>query len=201
MSGTDRNGTDRNTFTIAKEKRMRMITRILVITALLAAACSDNGPTGPSPTPPTTTPPTTTPPGGNNRLPQVAGTYRGSGTTEFKVSSTISHHGTIEVPDACTEVEQDGTMVTIELPIAPWEIWGTITPSGQLEDINVLEGHMRTLHKADVLFNGNSLKAETLVQIWSNPTRHRVNIDVERQPAPAEKCDRTGQTARPGNRD
>lgn len=183
------------------------ITTMLLSAALVAAACSDNGPTGPSPlpgpnpgTPPTTTPPTTTPPGGNNGVPQVAGTYRGSGTAEFKPSST-SGLGPRTLPDACTEVEQDGTIVTIEVPINPWEIRGTITRSGHVEDITVLEKDKTALHMESVLFDGESLRVELSTAGIGSPYRDLLNLEVKRQPAPAEKCDRTGQTARPGNRD
>ena len=97
------------------EKLMRKIMTMLLMAALLAAACSDSGPTGPSPvpTPEPMTPPTTTPPGGTNAVPQVAGTYRGSGTGEHVPPGGGGIGPGPIGNDACTDVEQDGTSVTI----------------------------------------------------------------------------------------
>ena len=136
---------------------MRRIMTTLVMAALLSAACSDDGPTGPSPLEPGT-PPTTTPPGGTNAVPQVAGTYRGSGTAEH-VPPGGGGVGPGNIPnEACTDVEQDRTTITIEVPVDPWEVSGTITSNGRLENVEVLEEET-DLHAFEVHFSGGFTQA------------------------------------------
>ena len=171
---------------------------------MFVAACGDTGPTGPSPlpgpttgTPPTTTTPTTTP-GGGNDVPQVAGTYRGEGTADHEpVPGGGAGPGTIG-DDACTDVEQDGRKVTVELPIDPWGLRGVINSEGRLEEIELTEENT-DLHSSNVEFTGDSVTIELTTSPTGSSQRFVMDLDVQRQPAGTPKCDRTGQTARPDN--
>ena len=176
------------------------ITAILASALLITVACGDNAPTGPSPvpTPEPMTPPTTTPPGGTNAVPQVAGTYRGTGIHQHVPPGGGGLGPGPIGNDACTDVEQDGTSVTIEIPVAPWKLRGTITREGTVENVEILHDN-RELHATEMAVSGKSLTLHMDWSVTGSAHRHLLDLDVERQPAGAEKCDRTGQTARPGN--
>ena len=169
-----------------------------VIIAVIAS-CGDDGPTGPSPlpTPETVTPTTPTTPGGTDTVPQVAGTYRGEGT-EQHVPPGGGGIGPRAI-DACTDVEQEGTTVTVEVPIDPWELRGTINREGRLENIELLEKDKRALYIGNVVFNAESLTVELSTSPTGSAHRFLMDLNVERQAPGTPECDRSGQTARPGN--
>ena len=171
---------------------------------MFVAACGDTGPTGPSPlpgpttgTPPTTTTPTTTP-GGGNDVPQVAGTYRGEGTVDH-VPVPGGGLGPSAIADgACTEVEQEGTTVTFDFPVASYALRGTITANGTVEDMEILREN-RELHNTTIKFTGESLTVDKSESITGTGGRFLLKLDVQREAPGAPRCDRAVRGARPGN--
>ena len=166
---------------------------MLLSTALLITACSDNGPTSPSPMPtvPTTPPTTTTRPGQADTVPQVAGLYRG----EYSAGHIGAGITGRPVP-VCMDVVQDGTTVTMSSVFA---YRGTIESDGRLtnvrsllEDNEILSDNIRfdkdlLLLEINVTWRkGGAPSGTSTTQTW-NGKPHRLR-SVNEGP-PTEKCE------------
>jgi len=156
---------------------------MLLSTALLIAACSDNGPTSPSPMPtvPTTPPTTTPPPGQADTVPQVAGLYRGEATVDHQAPAG---GGGINHIALCMDVEQDGTTVTME----PWRMQGTIHSDGRLTDVALTIDESEIV-SSDIRFEEDSLVIDAVTRPPGSDHRFVRHADLKREGPPTEKCE------------